>query len=338
MLFDFVALGPETVGAERVTGWEGTAGRLRPLVRQAGSLDMRMEGMRVGDHTVWRPVLPCLMETVVVDQATSMQNLDPGQVAEWGLDFEAVFATARANMGELALDTVARYEPGAQGGMMYIPDVDGNLYAGSLPLVDGWLAGIGRKAGARPIVFIAQNVGVLVGAEFSDEHVLRLVRAARELYDEAVRSVSPVPYTIDEAGRLTPYQVPRDHSAWQEIRAAESTLAAAVYGQQYGHLRADLDAYLTEDYAAKLMHVRRPDGVETTLSPWTDTVPTLLPRVNNVTLTNVETGDTFGVTWETLSAAVDLRPVEGIYPPRYRVEYHPDEEVMAWLRASAGMQ
>ncbi|MGQ4617413.1 hypothetical protein [Nocardia sp. R7R-8] len=327
-------MSPAVDGPERrPKGWDAVAPRLRPLIRQAGQLDMRAEGMRIADHTVWRPILPCLIETVVIDGQTSMQNANPGLLEEWGVDADTVFATARANVAELALDTVAGYDPGSKAGMLHIPDVSGDLYAGSMPLVDGWLTGIGAKAGARPIVFVAQNVGVLVGAEFSEEHVLHLVRMARRLFDDAVRQVSPVPYTLDEEGRLVPYQVPRNHPAWREIRSAESTLAAQVYGQQYEHLRADLDAGLTDDLAAKLMHVRR-DGVETTLSAWTDTVPTLLPRAHNVTLTNVDTGATFAVPWQTLAAAIDLRPVEGIYPPRYRVESHPDVEVMARLRAA----
>ncbi|WP_405492071.1 hypothetical protein [Nocardia sp. NBC_00511] len=337
VLFEFVSI-PATVDApaDGQDGWATASAQLRPLIRQAGQLDLRTEGMRIADHTVWRPVLPGLIETIVIDQPTSMQNAHPSLLDEWGVDADTVFAAARANLTELALDTAAGYDPRAKAGMLHIPDVSGDLYAGSLPLVDGWLAGIGAKAGARPIVFVAQNVGVLIGAEFSEEHVLRLVRAARELFDNAVREVSPVPYTVDDDGRLVPYQVERNHLAWREIRAAECTLASHVYGQQYEHLRADLDADLTEDRAAKLTHIRK-DGVDTTWSPWTDTVPTLLPRANNVTLTDVNTGATFAVPWETLAAAIDLEPVEGVYPPRYRVEYHPEPEVMARLRAAEAL-
>ncbi|WP_405135283.1 hypothetical protein [Nocardia sp. NBC_01388] len=337
MLSDFLTMTPSLGAAELPDGWAAAAPCLRPLIRQAGQLDQRMEGMRIADHTLWRPILPCLIETVVIDQPTAMKRVGPSDLEEWGVDADTVFATARGNLAGAALDTVAGYDPGSKAGILHIPDNDGDMYAGSLPLVDGWLAGIGAKAGARPIVFIAQNVGVLIGAEFSEQHVVRLVQLARQLFDDAVREVSPVPYTVDDDGRLIPYRVSRDHQAWREIRSAESTLAASVYGQQYEHLRADLDADLTEDRAAKLMHARQQDGTEMTFTPWTDAVPTLLPRAHNVTLTNVETGETFGVSWEILAAAVDLRPVEGIHPERYRVEYHPEPEVMQRLRASSGM-
>ncbi|MEV0248450.1 hypothetical protein AB0H76_17765 [Nocardia sp. NPDC050712] len=334
MLFDFVAL-PTTADNQpgRPQGWASAAARLRPLIRQAGQLDRRAEGLRIADHTLWRPLLPCLIETVVIDDHTSMQSADPGLLDEWGVDVETVFTAARANLAELAMDTLGGYDPGAKAGVLHIPDASGDLYAGSLPLVQGWLAGIGAKAGARPIVFVAQNTGVLVGAEFSPEHVLHLLRTARQLFDDAVREVSPVPYTLDEHGRLVPYRVPRDHLAWREIRAAESTLAARVYSQQYEHLRADLDAGRTGDFAAQLTHISK-NGVETTYAAWTDTVPTLLPRANNVSLTNADTGATFFVPWQTLATATDLEPVEGIHPPRYRVRFHPDTEVMTRLRAA----
>ncbi|MFI1916063.1 hypothetical protein [Nocardia sp. NPDC020380] len=336
MLATFVAIGPQREG-EEPDGWAAAAPRLRPLIRQAGLLGQRIEGLRVGDHTLWRPVLPCLMESVVVDWPTSMQTVTPHNLTEWGVDADTVFATARANLAGLALDTVAGYDPAVKGGMLYLPDTSGDSYAGALPLVDGWLAGIGAKAGARPIVFVAQNVGVLVGAEFSEQHVLRLVNTARQLFDDAVREVSPVPYTVDEDGELIPYRVPRGHQAWQEIRSAEATLISHVYGAQYEGLRADLEAGLTEDFAAKVMHFRKQDGTESTAAAWTDTVPTLLPRVHNVSLTHVETGDTFFVPWEILAGVVDLEPVDGIYPARYRVENHPDEATMAALRAQEGI-
>ncbi|MEV6769425.1 hypothetical protein AB0N05_12450 [Nocardia sp. NPDC051030] len=334
MLHNFVSHGPGLGGPEVPQGWEAVAPHVRPLIRQAGELATRMEGQLVSGHVLWRPVLPCLMETLVIDQPTSMPRVHPSQLAEWGVDAATVFATARANLTGLALDTVANYDPAANGGMLHIPDTSGDLYAGSLPLVDGWLAGIGAKAGARPIVFIAQNTGVLVGVEYSDRHVLHLVNTARELFDNAVREVSPVPYTLDEAGRLIPYRVPPNHLAAHEIGSAECTLTARVYGHQYDHLRADLDAGIIEDYAAKVMHVRAQDGTELTFTTWTDTVPSLLPRTDNVVLVDPATSDSLSVTWETLESAVPLPAAEGIYPPRYHAHFHPAPDIMAHLRAA----
>ncbi|WP_067693483.1 hypothetical protein [Nocardia jejuensis] len=314
--------------------WALTAPRLRPLIRQAGFLDLRMDDTRAADHTMWRPILPGLIEKVIVDQPTVMGSISPDFFTAWGVDADTVFATAHANLAGTALDMVADYDPGKDDGILDIPDEDGNLYMGSLPVMDGWLTGIGAKAGARPIVFVARSAGLLLGAEFSPQHVQRLVTRARQLFDTAERPVSPVPYTVDDTGRLIPFRVPREHPAWAGIRSATAALAVQVYEWQHDYLERDRKAGLLGAHPAKLLHSRSVNGVEYTSTRWTDGVPTLLPRAHVVTLTDTTTSDTVGVTWKSLAAALDLRPAEGFYPPRYRVEFHPDAETMAQLRAA----
>jgi hypothetical protein len=85
------------------------------------------------------------------------------------------------------------------------------------------------------------------------------------------------------------------------------------------------------------MHVRSAEGLDTTVATWTDGVPTLLPRAHAVMLCDAETMETFPVRWDTLAVEVDLMPVGGMYPARYRVEHHPDGDAMARLRAAPGM-
>ncbi|RMI35057.1 hypothetical protein [Nocardia stercoris] len=336
ILADFLAGTPGLSPRAAKGSWDEVAPKLRPLIRQAGQLANRMEGMRIADHTLWRPVLPCLIESVVIDRDTSMENIHPGELERWDVDTDTLFTTARANLARYAQQVLDTYDPVKHRGGLYISDTSGDNYAGSLPLVPGWLAAIGAKAGVRPIVFVGGNVGVLIGAETSAAQVAALVGTAREVFDQAVRPVSPQPYTI-EGDRLVPYLVPEGHPAWAPIRAAEATLWSSVYGGQYPGLRADLDANLIEDYAAKLVHVRARDGRESTYAAWTDTVPTLLPRAHTVSLTAVDTGDTFMVPWEVLDAELHLTPVEDLYPPRYRVEHHPAPDVMARLRAAQGL-
>ncbi|MFE6920562.1 hypothetical protein ACFVAV_05900 [Nocardia sp. NPDC057663] len=315
--------------------WATVAPRLRPVIRQAGELATRVQGLSIAENTVWRPLLPCLMERVVIDNPTSMESVTPQHLANWGVDADTAFETARANMAELGSAIVDVFE--AAEGLLYLADEDGEMYAGALPLAAGWIAALGAKAGALPIVFVPGTVGVFVGFATSPHRVRELVAVARGLFDDAARRVSPVPYTLDEHGRLIPFTVPRHHPAWPAIRSAEATLAAQVYATQHDGLRADLAAELLEDHAATLMHTRGADGIETTYAPWADTVPTLLPHAHNVTLTNVETGATFGVPWHVLATEVDLVPVPGLFPVRYRVQFHPGAQAMARMAAAQGL-
>lgn len=318
---------------EDPSGWAAVAPLLRPVLRPAGDLSGRVEDLRIGDHLLWRPILPQLTERVFIDHPTTMQSVTHSHLTEWGVDAETVFTTARTNMTDLAVEAVSIFD--VADGVLFLPDDEGDLYSGSLPLVPGWLAGLGTKAGAQPIFFVPGAAGLLAGVASSPERVCELVRAAREMYAEAPRPVSPMPYTIDADNRLVPFTVPDGHPAREAIRSAESALTAAVYGGQYDSLAADHDAGLFEEFVAEALHVRGPDGIESTVATWTDTVPTLLPRTHAVNLVDLTTHTVVRVPWEALAAEVPLRPVPGLFPPRFRVEHHPDGAVLARMTAHA---
>ncbi|MEU4597111.1 hypothetical protein [Nocardia sp. NPDC023988] len=326
------AVTSRTVMTEPVAGWMSAAPTLRSVLRPAGDLTLEFQGKRIGDHMLWRPLLPCLTERVVIDLPTSMRTVSPDDLVEWGVDADTVFATARANMIDFAVETVSLFD--TEDGVLFLPDDDGDLYAGSLPLVDGWLAGLGNKAGAQPLFFVPGSFGVLAGVASSPERVCELVAAAREMFDNAVRPVSPAPYTVDEQGRLVPFTVPIDHPAWAAIRSAEAALAAPVHAAQYQGMQADTEAGRLDLFVAELLHVRAENGIEETVAAWTDTVPTLLPRAHVVNMVDLTTASLFGVPWEVLDREVGLRAVPGLFPPRFLVEHHPDQATLARLRAA----
>lgn len=321
------------VGSGPAQSWEALAPRLRPVLRQAGILSTRVQGYSLAENTLWRPVVAGLMERVVIDAPAAMTTVTPHDLTTWGVDAETVFATARANLAGLARATVEAF--GAKDDpILYLADEDGDLYAGALPLLPGWIGALRDRYGCEVMAFVAGNTGVLAGAVTSPQRAAELVEFARELYEEADRPVSPVPYTTDQHGRLVPFRVPPGHPAWLGIRSAESTLAASVYRDQYGGLRADLEAEVTDLLPGQLLHVSDRDGVESTMTPWVDAVPTLLPRADRVVLTSAESGAAVEVAWADLARELALRPVPGLFPERYRVERHPDPATVARLAAA----
>ncbi|WP_051026445.1 hypothetical protein [Nocardia higoensis] len=322
-----------TAAAMRRDSWEVAAPRLRPVLRQAGELASRIQGLRLAENTLWRPVAPGMMERVVVDTPTSMAAVTPHDLVTWGVDAETVFATARANLQGLGAAVVDAFGRSGEP-IMFLPDEDGELYAGALPLVPGWLGALRERYGCEFIACVPGNTGVAIGAVTSPQVVAELVELVREVYEEAVRPVSPVPYITDRHGRLIPFRVPPDHPAWPGIRSAESTLAASVYNDQYEGLRADLEAEITDLLPGQLMHARGRDGVEFTVTTWVDTVPTLLPRADRVLLTSMESGSAVEVAWPDLARELALRPVPGLFPERYRVEFLPDAATTARLAAA----
>lgn len=207
-----------------------------------------------------------LVEKVVIDAPESMASVTRHDLDDWGVDAATVFETAHANMAGPAAHLMDALDP-AERDVLHVPDADGELYAGSLPLAPGRLHGAGLRYRTRPLVFVPGNTGVLLGFASAPERVAELVHVAGQLYAEAARPVSPMPYTLDAEQRLVPYAVPHGHPAWAAIRSAESTLAAAVYRDRYAALRADLDDGGAEDLAAEILHISGRNGVESTLPP-----------------------------------------------------------------------
>ncbi|GAB4587570.1 DUF1444 domain-containing protein [Nocardia sp. IFM 10818] len=308
--------------------WGEAAKRLRPVLRPADRSQFGMAGIRARDVLLTRPVLPFLSEMVVVDNPSTMRFVTTADLTAWGVEADEVFSTAHYNLSDIAMSTLSAFEPAAGAQVLDFADEDGDSYVGSLPLVGGWLAGAEARSGTRPVVFLPGHAGMLVILGGDPDTFDQVLALAEERYDEALRPLSPVPYTIDDDGELIPYRVPAGHPAWQSIRHAETRLAAAVYGGQTDKLRADDNR---EEAISALMHLRAPDGTEHTMTPWTGGTPTLLPHADYILFVITET-NAFRVAWSDVAALVTLTPAPGYDPPRYRVDDHPAPSVMARLR------
>ncbi len=311
--------------------WDSVVGRLRPVLRGSERMHVELEGFEGRDLMLWRPALPCLIEMVVVDRPSTIQFVNTLDLERWGVDADQVFRAAHVNMAGLAMNTLAAFEPPTGTKVLEFADDDGESYVGSLPLIEGWLAGVRTRTGTSPIVLMPGHLGMFVVLGATAEQLPVFLELAREKYDEALRPLSPLPYTVDAEGEVVPFRVPEGSPGWQEIRGAEAGMAAHSYRVQTERLRAER---YREEAVSELMHVRAPDGTEHTMTPWTDGVPTLLPRAHFVCLVTM-TGEVFRVAWEDVVAHVPLTPAPGFDPPRYRVDDHPSAEVMDRLRALA---
>ncbi|MFI1918704.1 hypothetical protein [Nocardia sp. NPDC020380] len=313
--------------------WEYAEPRLRPVLRQAGLARIGLGEFHGQDVVLGRPAVPYLNEMVVVDMPTTIRFVTVFDLRRWEVDADQVFATAHGNLTELAINTMAVFAPSERTQVLEYPDDDGDTYVGSLPLIPGWLAGAGARTGAQALVFLSGHLGMFITIGATDELVNSLLAVADQRYDDALRPLSPLPYTVDEDGVLVPYRVPRNHPVWPALRHAEAKLAVAVYGPQTEMLRADEEV---EAVASALLHVRGPNGIEHTMTPWSAGGPTLLPKADYIVFVN-DDGETLRLAWEDVSEYVDLPVAPGFDPPRYLVPAHPAEPVMARLRTLAAL-
>ncbi|WP_433666880.1 hypothetical protein ACQP06_25000 [Nocardia sp. CA-136227] len=311
--------------------WDEVSPKLRPVVRRAGYGAVRVAEADSRDMVLTRPALPYLCELVVIDLPSTVQFVTRQDLSRWGVDEEQVYAVAHANLTELAMSTMTAFDQAEGVRVLDFTDDDGENYVGSLPLVAGWLAGVGARTGTTPLLFLPGHLGMLVVLGATPAAMPQLLALASERHEAALRPLSAVPYTVDDNGDLTPLRVPEDHPAYAEIRHAQAQLVVGAYRSQTENLREEDDR---EGAIMELLLVSAPDGSEYTMTSWTDGATNLLPAADFICFVTGD-GDVFRVAWDDVSGLVPLELADEYDPPRFRVQDHPPAEVMARLRALA---
>ncbi|APA97321.1 hypothetical protein [Nocardia seriolae] len=308
-------------------GWEEVAPKLRPVLRPAGYGAVERRDGR--GRALSRPALPYLSELVVIDLPRTVQFVTEHDLSRWGVDADTVYSIAHANLTDLAMNTLSAFDPPQGVRVLEFADDDGESYVGSLPLMAGWLAGVGVRTATRPLLFLPGHLGMFVVLGATPEILVQLMSLAAERYEAALRPLSTVPYTVDEEGEVVPLRVDAEHPAHPAIRRAEVRLAVGVYRAQAERLRAARDR---EGAIMELLPLPDPDGGQATMTSWPDRSTLLLPKADYICFGGPG-GDMFRVRWDEVARLVDLALADDYDPPRYRVHGHPPADIMTRLRA-----
>ncbi len=302
--------------------WAEARPLLRPVLRRA-----TFARGGPGQPTLRRPAWPFLDELVVVDQPTSMAYVVDAMCNRWGVPAEEVFAAARGNLAARA-DLDDRTDlPDGPAVLRFIDD--GDAYWVSHLLVDGWLAQLAEHVGGRPVAFAPDATGLLVVPDEPDR-LAEVFELVREEFTEAPRSLTPMAYTVDAAGRVVPYQAPPGHPLVVEVGRAERTLAAYEYAGQRFVLREEG----VPELAAECGLFAGADGTAFTVAMWNQGVPTLLPRTDYVGF--AATGEApFYVPWPALAEADVVIESWEHRPVRYHADRWPGAASIGYLRERA---
>ncbi|MBS2531766.1 hypothetical protein KGQ20_03160 [Catenulispora sp. NF23] len=301
--------------------WDDVRAALRPVLRPIPA-DPQFE-------IVSRPAARYLSEMLVIDTPSAMRYAADSDLRRWGVSRDEAFATAHRNMARTVTASLdeARRRTGSTQPARHTDN--GDAYLTSLPLVDGWLATIGRITGARPLAFSVSNSTLLLAYETPDTEALTEAFAIAEReWRQAARPISPAPITVDDDGNVVLYTVPEDHPAHAAVKHAQILLAMDAYGPQTEHLRGI--AGPGDPFPAALKGFRSPEGAEVTAASWADEETSLLPDADLVLFPKKD-GDLLMVPWAAVADEVGLTPAEGYHPARYRVGSWPDPDVMERL-------
>jgi hypothetical protein len=308
--------------------WEQVRPRLRPVLRpdtfgQAGPMGMV--------PPLSRAALPHLRELIVVDRPESMAYVTPPRLEEWGVGADDVFAAARQNLAELAERSLDQNWPDGNAMVRMVDSGDG--YFTSLLLAPGWLAGVSERMGG-PVVAFVPDVNTVLLCPADGGAVTALHPIVENDFSEAARSISPVGYVADDAGRVVPYAPPPGHPAHLAAHRARVMLTVTQYRSQTEWLSAQYTEHGIDVYVGGLIAAAGPDEPPFTVASWADGIESLLPEADFISFAGPD-GIWGRVPWDAVARLVPLTPEPLLTPARYRVTGWPDADVMRRLKAYA---
>ena len=319
-------------GAEPLT-WEEARHRLLPVLRASTFGMAQLSRLEPDRELVGRRTLPFLLELLVVDLPESAMYVQRRHLQEWNVGEEEAFSAAHANLGRLGDDAeLYDREPGP------IWSVDsGDTYETSRLLQPGFLASFASRVEGRPIAILPERSTLLISGDANPATVARLCESGEREYEAASRRLTPALYSVDDAGRVVPYQRPGNDALAQRVRLAHARLAMSEYAAQKEALDKVHQAREVDVYVANLGAVaRKKDERPITWCVWSRDVKALLPRADVVVM-NLGDKDIFMVPWADVERLVpeSLTPVPELWPPRHRTGEWPTPEALETLRAAS---
>jgi hypothetical protein len=315
--------------------WDEARPGLVPLLRVA--TNFAAMPVAADKQPYGRPFLPFLIECVGLDSSASTAFVGSQLAEPWGQAPDTLYECARANLlaHVEAGDDTASFDASAAFPIWCVSRDDS--YEASRLLLPGWLASFRGRVHGRPIAIVPERATLIVGGDADDACIERLIDTAQRQYQSSPRSISPALYTVDDQGRVIPFELPVTHPLANKVALGHITLAANEYAAQ----KQVLEERLTEDvYIGELSAVKRTsNGSYYSYTTWGKGVMSLLPQADELVLIE-DTPDvqdkSLALSWETALTALGecLVREPGMDPPRWRTVAWPSQDVLAALAAT----
>jgi hypothetical protein len=317
--------------------WDDAAEMLLPVLRPSTFFQHGLGPDEPGKQPVRRPFLPFLSEALAIDHESAMAYAIVENLETWGVDAERAHARALENLQKVGDRGIELYDPTAAYRIWHV--VSGDTYESSRLLLPGWLASFRDRVAGRPVAAVPERSTLLVTGDGDPAAIERLIASADREFRAAPRSISPALYTVDDGGRVVPYDLPSDHPLHGRIHEGQVHLAAVEYGSQKEKLQAEIVERGEDVFVATYSVVQREsDGRVVSYCTWGENVDSLLPRTDLVGFVGGDfesgSGWHFLVPWEVVAreAAACWREAPEVEPPRMRTLSWPGPELLATLR------
>lgn len=306
-----------------------TVEHLRPGLRPRAMLEStRLAGASAGAEgftASTRPTIPFVPlggEIVIVllwDGPVTMSMVNQAQLNQWGARFEELLPIAINNLRDT---DDAGWTAVENRVWSSLNDDD---YAGARLLIPGYLDQTGL-AGELVVAHPNRDLLIICAADDAEGIQTLCGLALDDLAAPSPISFRPI---VGSPGNWRLLKLPESHPAYQEWKRLNYVDLKLSYDSVQEPLQHFLQGELVVA-GASIIH--DPDGSSQSYCTWTEGVPSLLPRTDNVDLVS-RTGAVLTVEWESLHEQVRtmMEPTEH-YPEMWRVVSFPSDQDLQRLR------
>ena len=177
-----------------------------------------------------------------------------------------------------------------------------------------------------PIAMVPQRDQLLLTGSDDIAGLTLLLKMAEDGYREAARPLCPLPLCLDD-DQWVDWMPDSGHPLYQEFRDFELKVLYGLYEEQ----KPELEKRHGENLFVATFSAAEKKGKLRSLSAWTKSVPTLLPRTQYLGLVDPNTKEVVAeAPWEHVQSVVGhLMKETDNYPVRYFVEEFPTAEQLA---------
>lgn len=306
---------------------------LRPGIRSEWMLNApvlsasaQRGGQQISHGMANRSLGPGLLRVLLWDTPTTMAMISEAQIADWGSDFDTLWAVAVEN---LAKDPTADGW-GCANDCCWMP-VHTDDYTAERLFIDGFLDPTGL---AGDVVIFHPNRETLIVVDPNDAAGIELGAKLALSRAGDPNPVTLLPY-IGRGFSWTPLILPEGHPA----EAAVVQLRVSELSPTYAQQKDLLAAIHGEDLFVATYMAYQADERIVTVASWTEGIVSLLPRAQTISFTfglDDPQPQTVMVPWDAAQQIVgnQLEPT-GHWPERWRVSTFPTPQQMEQLRSVA---
>lgn len=332
--------------------------RLLPLIRSR--FDFSVTALRAEaagqadvaaslDQLAWKPLGDHLAIALAEDSQQAARYVTHVQLTSAGLTWQSALGLAMKNLRRVE-PALAQPTPFvASQGNTWVPATRQSPHTAAALLWPDLCRNL-PVAGQRVAFAPFANTLAITGSDNHAELAQLAATALALAKTMADKPLTPVPLVL-EGNEWRPWLPPQSHPAYAAIRELWMLHENSVYAEQAKLLKQKLEGQDDAPYVAsyKLMALTSPTGQRTgnSVTMWTETLATLLPKADLVVLTKLlnraeldadenaepKLGERITVAWQDLANYLGekLQP-QGMYPERYLVVGDAFPAAAAWDR------